>query len=168
MTPTKDQLTSDTEWLADHFAKHGWPGASVGAQAAERILHALSTVDLLRGEVERQAEANRQLHEQGVKMYADRQASEAGRAALVEALEDVVDPLGYLQRLAEGRGHRLDRAAYQIANNLAFVQSIASQALKAVTPTTSDGDIGEASQSLRSVPQRAVPEADYQASEVDQ
>lgn len=49
-----------------------------------------------------------------------------------EALENVVHPLLYLQRKAESEGARLGGQAYQIANDLPFVQSIARNALAQV------------------------------------
>lgn len=50
-------------------------------------------------------------------------------ARLREALSNVTKPIGYLQRRAEAEGSRLNGMAYQIANDIAFVQSIARQAL---------------------------------------
>lgn len=60
--------------------------------------------------------------------------------ALVEALEDVVNPLAYLQRYAEARGNNLGPQAYNIANNLAFVQGITRDALLARAHTAAEGE----------------------------
>lgn len=44
-TPSwQSNLLSDIDWLKDHFSKQGWPQASLGGQAAERVLMALSHV----------------------------------------------------------------------------------------------------------------------------
>lgn len=50
-------------------------------------------------------------------------------ARLEEALRDILNPLGRLQRMAEASGGRLDGAAYTIAHSLTFLQGIASAAL---------------------------------------
>lgn len=57
-------------------------------------------------------------------------------AHLVEALEDVVDPLGYLKRHAEAKGSQLSGMAYQIANDPSFAKSIAKEALAALKDRT--------------------------------
>lgn len=53
---------------------------------------------------------------------------------LREALEDVCNPLGYLQRRAEAEGARLSGMAYAIANDIGTVQKIARDALSASPP----------------------------------
>ncbi|MBY0618436.1 hypothetical protein [Sphingomonas ursincola] len=58
----------------------------------------------------------------------ERQAAEIARKDA--ALRDVVNPLGHLRRYAESQGHRLSGEAFQIANNLGFVQDIARKALE--------------------------------------
>lgn len=64
---------------------------------------------------------------------ATRAQSAPVQSALVEeairALEDIVNPLGRLQREADATGARLSGMAYSIANDLSFVQQIARQAL---------------------------------------
>jgi hypothetical protein len=47
-----------------------------------------------------------------------------------EALADVVNPLGKVQRDAEAQGAQLSGMAYSIANSLSFVQDIARAALR--------------------------------------
>ena len=49
-----------------------------------------------------------------------------------QALQDVVNPLQYLQREADKGGRKLSGAAYMIANDLHFVQGIAKNALVTV------------------------------------
>lgn len=56
-------------------------------------------------------------------------ASAEREARLVQALKDVIDPMGYLKHQAEAAGSQLSGMAYSIANDLHFVQSIARQAL---------------------------------------
>ena len=58
---------------------------------------------------------------------------------LRDALGDVVNPLAKLRRDAEAQGARLSGMAYQIANDLAFVQKIAADALSS-TPAGKDTD----------------------------
>lgn len=65
-------------------------------------------------------------------LEADNAALKAKNEALVEALQDVVDPLGKLRRDAEAEGRQLNGWAYQIANDLAFVKDIARAALAGV------------------------------------
>jgi len=66
---------------------------------------------------------------------------------LTQALRDVVNPLGYLQRKAEAEGNVLGGMAYAIANDLGTVQRIASDAI-AATPTPpadiTEDDVAEA------------------------
>lgn len=65
------------------------------------------------------------------------QAAFAEREArLVGALEDVVNPLGYLKRHAEARGSHLNGMAYQIAHDPSFAKSIAKEALAALKDRT--------------------------------
>ena len=65
------------------------------------------------------------------------QAAFAEREApLVEALEDVINPLGYLKRHAEAKGSQLNGMAYQIANDPSFAKSIANEALAALKDRT--------------------------------
>lgn len=61
---------------------------------------------------------------------------------LRQALEDVVNPLQYLQRMAEAEGSRLGGMAYSIANDISTVQSIAKDAL-AATPKAPTSTVGE-------------------------
>jgi hypothetical protein len=51
-------------------------------------------------------------------------------AAYRQALEDVCNPLAYLQRMAEAEGGKLSGMAYSIANDIATVQRIARAALQ--------------------------------------
>jgi hypothetical protein len=46
-----------------------------------------------------------------------------------QALENIANPLAYLRREAEAKGHRLSEMAYQIANDPEFIKSIARDAL---------------------------------------
>lgn len=58
-------------------------------------------------------------------------AGDGVESAFRQALEDVCNPLAYLQRKAEADGARLGGMAYTIANDLATVQGIARDALSA-------------------------------------
>lgn len=65
------------------------------------------------------------------------QAAFANREArLVGALEDVANPLGYLQRKAEAEGAQLNGMAWQIANDPHVIKSIAKEALAALKDRT--------------------------------
>lgn len=59
---------------------------------------------------------------------------------LRQALEDVCDPLSYLQRKAEAEGSRLNGMAYTIANDIATVQRIARAALAAAPTIPATGE----------------------------
>lgn len=59
-------------------------------------------------------------------------------AKLRDALEDVVNPLGKIQRDADAQGARLSGMAYQISTDLNFVQGIARSAL--ALPTAPEGE----------------------------
>lgn len=48
---------------------------------------------------------------------------------LRQALQDVADPLGRIKRQADANGDRLSDLAYQIANSVGYIQSIARDAL---------------------------------------
>lgn len=48
---------------------------------------------------------------------------------LEKALNDVVSPMAALKRYADLKGARLNRMAYEVANNLGFVQGIAKKGL---------------------------------------
>lgn len=64
----------------------------------------------------------------------DREAVEKVReAAYRQALEDVCNPLGYLQRMADAEGAKLSGTAYAIASNIATVQRIAKDALSTLS-----------------------------------
>lgn len=54
---------------------------------------------------------------------------EAEILRLETSLKDVCNPLGHLKRQADARGCKLSGMAYQIANNISTVQSIARDAL---------------------------------------
>jgi hypothetical protein len=56
---------------------------------------------------------------------------EAEDERLRQALEDICNPLAYLQRMAEADGNRLSGMAYTIANDINTVQGIARAALSA-------------------------------------
>lgn len=56
-------------------------------------------------------------------------ASEARRGELEAALTDIANPLAMLERDAEAQGRVLGGRAWDIANNLHFVQGIAKAAL---------------------------------------
>lgn len=49
---------------------------------------------------------------------------------LRQALEDVVNPIGALRRMADAEGSRLNEAASYIANDPAHIRSIAQRALE--------------------------------------
>jgi len=61
---------------------------------------------------------------------AAQSAFAAREADLVGALGDVANPLGRLKREADEQGVQLSGMAYQIANDLEFVKSIATATLK--------------------------------------
>ena len=58
-----------------------------------------------------------------------RQATEARAQGLVEALEDVINPLGALKREADAQGAQLSGMAYSISNDIGYIKGIAHQAL---------------------------------------
>ncbi len=64
----------------------------------------------------------------------------AGVEGLRQALEDVCNPLGYLQRMAEAEGNKLGGMAYAIANDISTVQRIARDAL-AASPAPSGQEV---------------------------
>ena len=51
-------------------------------------------------------------------------------ARLREALEDVINPLGYIQRYAAKRGQKLSDMAYAVANDPGTIRQIARKALE--------------------------------------
>lgn len=55
-----------------------------------------------------------------------------------EALEEIVNPVAAMQRRAEAEGNRLSGMAYQIANDPAYLQSIARTALSKLSETESE------------------------------
>lgn len=79
-------------------------------------------------EKQRQAEAGYEAVNAHLPKY---QAALARIRRLDGVLHDIVNPLGKLAREAEAKGVQLSGMAYSIANDLAFVQSIARQALEA-------------------------------------
>jgi hypothetical protein len=76
-------------------------------------------------------------------------AVKAARAALAsigsgagdvrEALEDICNPIGYLQRKADAEGTKLSSMAYSIANSKELLQQIARDALAALSTDTGSG-----------------------------
>jgi hypothetical protein len=46
-----------------------------------------------------------------------------------QALEDIVNPLGYFKRYAQAQGRQLGGMAYTVANDIHTVQRIAQEAL---------------------------------------
>jgi hypothetical protein len=56
-------------------------------------------------------------------------AETAPEAGLVEALKDILNPVGALQREADAAGSQLNGMAYSIANSVSFLQDIARRAL---------------------------------------
>jgi hypothetical protein len=56
-------------------------------------------------------------------------AETAPDAGLVEALRDILNPVGALQREADATGSQLNDRAYSIANSVSFLQDIARAAL---------------------------------------
>ena len=64
----------------------------------------------------------------------DREAVERVReAAYRQALEDVCNPLGYLQRMADAEGAKLSGMAYAIASDIGTIQHIAKEALSTLS-----------------------------------
>ncbi len=64
----------------------------------------------------------------------DREAVERVReAAYRQALEDVCNPLGYLQRMADAEGAKLSGMAYAIASDIGTIQRIAKEALSTLS-----------------------------------
>lgn len=64
----------------------------------------------------------------------DREAVEKVReAAYRQALEDVCNPLGYLQRMADAEGAKLSGMAYAIASDIGTIQRIAKEALSTLS-----------------------------------
>ena len=72
----------------------------------------------------------------GEAIYVIQAAFAEREARLVGALEDVINPLGYLKRHAEAKGSQLNGMAYQIANDPSFAKSIAKEALAALKDRT--------------------------------
>lgn len=68
---------------------------------------------------------------------ADAVAAESRASVLQAVLDDVCNPLAVLQRQAHAKGARLSGEAYNIANSLAFVKSIARYALTLCNPQAS-------------------------------
>ena len=54
-------------------------------------------------------------------------------AAYRQALEDVCNPLGYLQRMADAEGAKLSGMAYAIASDIGTIQRIAKEALSTLS-----------------------------------
>ncbi|MFH8652284.1 hypothetical protein ACH37Y_06165 [Sphingomonas paucimobilis] len=54
-------------------------------------------------------------------------------AAYRQALEDVCNPLGYLQRMADAEGAKLSGMAYAIASDIGTIQHIAKEALSTLS-----------------------------------
>lgn len=64
----------------------------------------------------------------------DREAVERVREAVYrQALEDVCNPLGYLQRMADAEGATLGGMAYAIASDIGTIQRIAKDALSTLS-----------------------------------
>ncbi|WP_164541297.1 Lar family restriction alleviation protein [Sphingomonas sp. S-NIH.Pt1_0416] len=76
----------------------------------------------------------------------DREAVERVReAAYRQALEDVCNPLGYLQRMADAEGAKLSGMAYAIASDIGTIQRIAKEALSTLSADAIRHGEGEAS-----------------------
>lgn len=76
----------------------------------------------------------------------DREAVERVReAAYRQALEDVCNPLGYLQRMADAEGAKLSGMAYAIASDIGTIQRIAKEALSTLSADAIRQGEGEAS-----------------------
>ena len=76
----------------------------------------------------------------------DREAVERVReAAYRQALEDVCNPLGYLQRMADAEGAKLSGMAYAIASDIGTIQRIAKKALSTLSADAIRQGEGEAS-----------------------
>lgn len=75
----------------------------------------------------------------------DREAVERVReAAYRQALEDVCNPLGYLQRMADAEGAKLSGMAYAIASDIGTIQRIAKEALSTLSADAIRQGEGEA------------------------
>lgn len=61
-------------------------------------------------------------------LFAEREKAAAG---LLEALEEVANPLAAMKRRAEENGQKLSGMAYQIANSVGHLQAIAIDAISA-------------------------------------
>ena len=66
-------------------------------------------------------------------------------AAYRQALEDVCNPLGYLQRMADAEGAKLSGMAYAIASDIGTIQHIAKEALSTLSADAIRHGEGEAS-----------------------
>lgn len=76
----------------------------------------------------------------------DREAVERVREAVYrQALEDVCNPLGYLQRMADAEGAKLSGMAYAIASDIGTIQRIAKEALSTLSADAIRHGEGEAS-----------------------
>lgn len=76
--------------------------------------------------------------EAGAEHYATLwQAAEEKADRYEKALKEIANPMAYLQRKAEEEGSVLNGMAFQVANDPAFIKSIATAAL---TLKTSDDD----------------------------
>ena len=95
-------------------------------EAVAMAMHHSATWDRWEDAHENEKQHYRQLAQSAMPSLA---AKDVEIARLREALSNVTKPIGYLQRRAEAEGSRLNGMAYQIANDIAFVQSIARQAL---------------------------------------
>jgi len=65
-------------------------------------------------------------------------------AAYRQALEDVCNPLGYLQRMADAEGAKLSGMAYAIASDIGTIQRIAKEALSTLSADAIRQGEGEA------------------------
>ena len=84
----------------------------------------------------------------------DREAVERVReAAYRQALEDVCNPLGYLQRMADAEGAKLSGMAYAIASDIGTIQRIAKEAL-----STLSADAIRQGEGWKLVPEVMTPE----------
>ena len=110
------QAKKDLGYDPDISFDHVWAEVLRGRTKAE------ADVEALHG---REQHLTEMLHREN----EARVEAEAANARLMEALRDVVNPLGYLQRYAAARGKQLSGSAYGIAHDLNFVRKIAQGAL---------------------------------------
>src|SRR6478735_103754 len=69
------------------------------------------------------------LKQKAKRIEDERDALQARCVRYEKALQDVVNPQGYLQRKAEEEGSQLNSIAFMLANDAAFIKNIANQAL---------------------------------------